>query len=54
VNTRIVWRGDGHFGRVEEMERAESDGTDYTFDLAGNPALDALMAGVASDVAWGR
>src|ERR1700680_3659515 len=30
-NTRIVWRGDGHYGRVEEMERAESDGTDYIF-----------------------
>jgi hypothetical protein len=23
-NTRIVWRGDGHYGRVEEMERAET------------------------------
>jgi hypothetical protein len=34
-NTRIVWRGDGHYGRVEEMERAESDGTDYIFGLAG-------------------
>jgi hypothetical protein len=22
LNTRIVWRGDGHYGRVEEMERA--------------------------------
>ncbi len=43
-NTRIVWRGDSHYGRVEEIERAESDGTDYIFGLAGNPALDALVA----------
>ena len=46
-NTRIVWRGDGHYGRVEEMERAESDGTDYIFGLAGNAVLDALMAETA-------
>jgi hypothetical protein len=49
-NTRIVWRGDGHYGRVEEMERAESDGTDYIFGLAGNPALDALMAETADNL----
>jgi hypothetical protein len=48
--TRIVWRGDGHYGRVEEMERAESDGTDYIFGLAGNPALDALMAETADNL----
>jgi Transposase DDE domain group 1 len=49
-NTRIVWRGDGHYGRVEEMERAENDGTDYIFGLAGNPALDALMAETADNL----
>ncbi len=49
-NTRIVWRGDGHYGRVEEMERAESDGTDYIFGLAGNPVLDALMAETADNL----
>ena len=49
-NTRIVWRGDGHYGRVEEMERAESDGTDYIFGLAGNPALDALVAETADNL----
>jgi hypothetical protein len=43
-NTRIVWRGDGHYRRVEEMERVGSDGPDYIFGLAGNPAHDALMA----------
>jgi mannose-6-phosphate isomerase-like protein (cupin superfamily) len=25
-NTRIVWRGDSHYGRVEAMESAEDDG----------------------------
>src|ERR1700757_757621 len=49
-NTRIVWRGDGHYGRVEEMERAESDGTDYIFGLAGNPALDAQVAETADNL----
>ena len=38
-NTRIVWRGDGHYGRVEAMD----DETDYIFGLAGNAALDALV-----------
>jgi hypothetical protein len=47
-NTRIVWRDDRHYGRVERMERAESNGTDYAFGLAGNPALDALMAETAT------
>src|SRR5271166_6322618 len=49
-NTRIVWRGDGHYGRVEEMERAENDGTDYIFGLPGNPALDALVAETADNL----
>jgi hypothetical protein len=34
-NTRIVWRGDSHYGRVEAMEWAENDGADYIFGLAG-------------------
>jgi hypothetical protein len=49
-NTRIVWRGDGHYARVEEMERVESDGPDYIFGLAGNPVLDALMAETADNL----
>jgi hypothetical protein len=49
-NTRIVWRGDGHYGRVEAMEWAENDGSDYIFGLAGNPALDALMAETADNL----
>jgi hypothetical protein len=34
-STRIVWRDDGHYGRVEAMEWAENDGADYIFSLAG-------------------
>ena len=32
------------------MERAENDGSDYIFGLAGNPALDALMAETADNL----
>jgi hypothetical protein len=42
--TRLVWRGDSHYGRVEAMEWAENDDADYIFGLAGNAALDALVA----------
>jgi hypothetical protein len=42
--TRIVWRGDSHYGRVEAMEWAENNDADYIFGLAGNSALDALVA----------
>jgi hypothetical protein len=46
-NTRIVWRGDSHYGRVEAMEWAEDNGVDYIFGLAGNSTLDALVAETA-------
>jgi hypothetical protein len=46
-NTRIVWRGDGHYGRVEAMEWAEDNDADYIFGLAGNAALDARTAEAA-------
>jgi hypothetical protein len=45
--TRIVWRGDAHYGRVEAMEWAEEHETDYIFGLAGNAALDALVVDTA-------
>ena len=45
--TRIVWRGDSHYGRVEAMEWAEDHDADYIFGLAGNTALDALVAETA-------
>src|SRR5262252_4622445 len=43
-NTRIVWRGDSHYGRVEAMDWAEDNDADYIFGLAGNAVLDALVA----------
>src|ERR1700674_1198696 len=49
-NPGIVWRGDSHYGRVEAMEWAENDGADYIFGLAGNRALDALMAETADNL----
>jgi hypothetical protein len=49
-NTRIVWRGDGHYGRVEAMDWSEDDETDYIFGLAGNAALDALVAEIADNL----
>ena len=45
--TRIVWRGDSHYGRVEAMEWAENNDADYIFGLTGNVALDALVAETA-------
>src|SRR5919197_1207097 len=48
--TRIVWRGDSHYGRVEAMEWAENDDADYIFGLAGNAALDAHVAEVATNL----
>ena len=49
-NTRIVWRGDSHYGRVEAMEWAEANGADYIFCLAGNATLDTLMAETADNL----
>jgi hypothetical protein len=46
-NTRIVWRGDSHYGRVEAMDWAEDNDAHYIFGLAGNAALDALVAETA-------
>jgi hypothetical protein len=48
--TRIVWRGDSHYGRVEAMDWADDNDTDYIFGLAGNAVLDALVAEAADDL----
>ena len=48
--TRIVWRGDSHYGRVEAMDWAEANDTDYIFGLAGNAVLDALVAEIADNL----
>jgi hypothetical protein len=49
-NTRLVWRGDSHYGRVEAMEWAENNGADYIFGLQGNPVLDAMVAKTADNL----
>jgi hypothetical protein len=49
-NTRIVWRGDSHYGRAEATEWAENNGEDYIFGLAGNATLDALVAETADNL----
>ena len=49
-HTRIVWRGDSHYGRVEAMEWAESSGEDYIFGLGGNAVLDARVAETADNL----
>ena len=48
--TRVVWRGDSHYGRVEAMDWAEDNGSDYIFGLAGNAVLNALVADVADNL----
>jgi hypothetical protein len=48
--TRIIWRGDSHYGRVEAMEWAEDNDSDYIFGLAGNAVLDALVAKTADNL----
>jgi hypothetical protein len=48
--TRIIWRGDSHYGRVEAMEWAEDNDSDYIFGLAGNAVLDALVAQTADNL----
>jgi len=49
-NTRIVWRGDSHYGRFEAMEWAENNGADYIFGLQGNAVLDAIVAETADNL----
>ncbi len=48
--TRICWRGDSHYGRVEAMEWCEENGCDYIFGFQGNSGLDARVADNAETV----
>ena len=52
--TRIVFRGDSHYGRTEAMAWCEANGVDYIFGLAGNPVLHALAYDVAVDLKMRR
>ena len=42
--TKIIWRGDSHYGRHEAMEWAENNDAYYIFGLAGNGVLNAIVA----------
>ena len=48
--TRIVFRGDSHYGRTQAMAWCEENGVDYIFGLAGNRALHALAYEAADDL----
>ena len=45
--TRIVWRGDSHYGRPEGMEWAENNDAGYILGLATNSVLQARVAEMA-------
>src|SRR6202163_488843 len=49
-NTRIVWRGDSHYGRVEAMEWGEDNGCGYIFRLPRNATSDAQVAASADNL----
>ncbi len=48
--TRIIFRGDSHYGRPEAMAWCEDNDIDYIFGLSGNAVLNAKAAGVADDL----
>lgn len=48
--TRIVFRGDSHYGRPEAMAWCEDNGVDYIFGLSGNTVLHALADVQADDL----
>jgi hypothetical protein len=49
-NTRIVWRGDSHYGRPEAMLWCEENAAGFIFGLAGNAVLDGLCREAADDL----
>ena len=52
ATTRIIWRGDSHYGRVEAMEWAENNDCDYIFGFAGNATLHGLAAETAEHLCF--
>ncbi len=48
--TRILIRGDGHYGRPEVMDWCEQNGVDYVFGQPGNRVLDRLVGAAADDI----
>jgi hypothetical protein len=53
-HTRIVWRGDSHYGHVEAMEWTKNNGADYIFGLQGNAALVAIQLVGAVARVWAK
>ena len=49
-HTRLVFRGDAHYGRAEAMAWCEENSVYYIFALAGNRTLHALAYDVADDL----
>ena len=48
--TRILIRGDSHYGRTEVMQWCEKNGIDYIFGLSGNKVLKRLVEETADDI----
>ena len=48
--TRILIRGDSHYGRTEVMQWCEKNGIDYLFGFAGNKVLKRLVEETADDI----
>jgi hypothetical protein len=48
--TRILVRGDSHYGRAEVMAWCEDNAIDYVFGLAGNKVLKRLVDEAADDI----
>ncbi|WP_163068119.1 transposase, partial [Acinetobacter baumannii] len=48
--TRILIRGDGHYGRAEVMAWCEDNAIDYVFGLPGNKVLQRLVDATADDI----
>jgi len=44
ASTRIIWRGDSHYGRDPVMTWCEDNGEGFIFGLPGNAVLDAMIA----------
>jgi len=49
-DTRILVRGDSHYGRAEVMAWCEDNAIDYVFGLAGNKVLKRLVDEAADDI----
>ncbi|RRI01497.1 IS1380 family transposase [Mesorhizobium tamadayense] len=48
--TRILARGDGHYGRAQVMAWCEDNAVDYLFGLPGNKVLQRLVDEAADDI----